>query len=259
MSLLARLAVALVIAVAFATWLAPSSTEQPPREEPKAIRIAAIALPEELPAAPDQEPAPARRPDPPPRPPTDPPSQPAEKHEVVPSATDLARGEALLEAGAFPRMRASYARIGFERYRDALLALGGSFYLYDRERREILAGVDPRTESVFPAASSPGLSRWPRDVTRHLKGALEVGRSRYGSRATRVILLPPAGLDAALLGALESRLRRLGVDPGSVVRMDVVYELRAGRLHCSVLAVGLRDGGERELDLAIDLSGGTRT
>ena len=37
----------------------------------------------------------------------------------------LARGDALLRAGVFPRLRATYVRIGFPAYREAVVALGG--------------------------------------------------------------------------------------------------------------------------------------
>ena len=85
------------------------------------------------------------------------------------------------------------------------------------------------------------------------------GRKRlllHRERVSRVILLPPARLDAALLGALDAHLRALGLDPGDLLRVDVAYELRAGNLHCDVLLVAMRDGTERPLSLEIDLSGG---
>jgi hypothetical protein len=65
-------------------------------------------------------------------------------------------------------------------------------------------------------------------------------------------------VDAALLGALDQRLAELGLHPNSLLRVDVAYELRSGRLHCEVLAVALRDGSERDLGLWIDLSEGAR-
>ena len=175
---------------------------------------------------------------------------------AVPRATQLARGRALLEAGRFPRLRASYARIGFATYRDAVLELGGGFFLFDEQRRQTVARVDPRTGRIRDEAPDSALSRWPRDVTRHLKDVLQAGQRRYGSHVSRVVLLPPAALDAALLGGLDAALRARGLDPGELARVDVACELRAGRLHGTVLAIGLRDGAERALDLSIDLAAG---
>ena len=118
--------------------------------------------------------------------------------------------------------------------------------------------MDARSGLLGAEGVREELSRWPRDVTRHLQSALALGRERYGARASRVVLLPPASLDAALLGALDRRLRELGVSSDLLLRVDVAYELRGGRLHCEVLAVGLRDGSERDLGLRIDLSAGER-
>lgn len=182
----------------------------------------------------------------------------SEPAALRPDPEALARGDALLRAGAFPRLRATYSRIGFVAYREAVLALGGAFYLYDLRARRVLAEVDPRSDLLGAEGVREELSRWPRDVTRHLQGALALGRERYGARASRVVLLPPASLDAALLGALDRRLRELGVNSDSLLRVDVAYELAGGRLHCEVLSVALRDGTERELGLRIDLSAGER-
>lgn len=184
------------------------------------------------------------------------PVSPVEAPVLRPDSEALERGGALLRAGAFPRLRATYVRIGFAAYRDAVVELGGAFYLYDARARQPLAEVDPRTGSLRDAAVRTTLSRWPRDVTRHLPAALRRGRERYGQRVSRVVLLPPASLDAALLGALDQHLRGLGSSAAALLRVDVAYELRADRLHCEVLSVGLSDGSERSLGLRIDLSAG---
>ena len=182
----------------------------------------------------------------------------SESAALRPDPEALARGDALLRAGAFPRLRATYIRIGFAAYRDAVLELGGAFYLYDLRARRVLAEVDPHSGLLGAERVPEELSRWPRDVTRHLEGALALGRERYGARASRVVLLPPASLDAALLGALDRRLRELGVSSDSLLRVDVAYELGGGRLHCEVLTVALRDGSEHDLGLRVDLSSGER-
>jgi hypothetical protein len=220
-----------------------------PAAEEQRIEIVRIEMPPE----PDLEPKAAADP-PPPRPePPAPPSQPA---QTVPEAEVLARGGSLLRAGKFPRLRATYSRIGFPAYRDAVLDLGGAFFLFDPMTRQPVAKVDPRTGLVSAERVRVDLSRWPRDVTRHLPETLRLGQAHYGPRITRVILLPPARLDAALLGALEDHLRALGLDAQSLLRVDVAYELRSGSLHCDVLLVALRDGSERPVSLEIDLSGG---
>ena len=239
--------------------VAPGAEPQSVPDPPDAIEIARIELPvepppPEPPREPESEPRSPSRPKPPP--PPEPPTQPAaDATPVVPAPDTVARGEALLRSGSFPRLRASYARIGFPRYRDAVLALGGAFYLFDRERRRPVAQLDPRTGLILEQAPGPELSRWPRDVTRHLPEALASGQARYGSRVSRVILLPPSRVDAALLGALDYHLRSLHLESGALVRVDVAYVLDAGRLQCDVLAVALRDGSERPLDLRIDLTG----
>ena len=276
-----RTAAALVVALLVMICLAPDSERaleiepDSPASPPLAtIEITRVELPEPQPAPapvpepvpmpaptvkpePKPEPAPeAKRPKPPPPKPA---GVPAKAEPVRPGSDVLARGHSLLRAGAFPRLRASYARIGFPRYRDAVLGLGGVFYLFDPGSRQVLAQVDPLTNANFAVVERSDLSQWPRDVTRHLAEALERGRVRYGERAGRVILLPPARIDAALLGALDQELRARSLAPETLARVDVAYEMRDGRLHCEVLAVALGEAGERPLDLLIDLSGGVRT
>jgi hypothetical protein len=214
-------------------------------EEPP-IRVA-LAAPPEPERIPEATPDPPRA-SPPPR------SSPAEPPAVVPDSAALERGAELMESGTFPRLRATYHRIGFADYRDAMLALGGRFFLFDSSERRPVAEIEPRSGAIRGETVRPGLSRWPRDVTRHLASALEEGRRRYGARVTRVVLLPPRGLDAALLGALDARLREVGLRPSDALQVSVAYEMRGVRLHCAVVGVTLRDGTERPLPLLVDLS-----
>ncbi len=255
MSHTSRVAVILSSAFAVAWLLTPLSGPAPPatHETPERverwerIEIEHVAVPEAKPAAPESRNPPPPRPKPRPRPS----GVPAQR-----ASNELARGERLLEAGSFPQLRATYRRIGFDAYRDAVLALGGSFFLFDAAARRPLAEIDPRTGAVTSREQRPGLSRWPRDVTRHLPLALERGRQRWGERASRVILLPPAFVDAALLGALDAHLRAQGERGERLVAVDLAYELRDGRLGCEVLALSLRDGTRRRVGLHVDLSRG---
>lgn len=235
------------------TPVAPSVHEperEPEREAPSAaIEIASVKLPPR-PAPRSVRPAPPIPPAPPAR----------ERAEPVhPDSELLSRGAELLAEGAFPRLRATYIRIGFDAYRRALVGLGGAFYLYDGRERQPVVEVDGVTGDLGSEGWRSELSRWPRDVTRHLPGALERGRRRYGARVSHVVLLPPARLDAALLGAVDRRMRELGLDARSLLHIDVAYELRGDRLECDVLAVGLSDGTERDLGLLVDLSFGDRS
>ena len=247
---------ALAVALLVVALLAPGSSTDAvavvdaatPVETPDVIRVVHVErTPPPLPTPPPRKP---RRP---PKPRT--PGLPAQRAAVMPSANAIARGQMLLEEGRFPRLRASYSHIGFERYRDAVTALGAGFYLFDPAERRLLAQVDPVTGESVERATPGDLSHWPRDVSRHLEAALRAGRERYGERAGRVVLLPPVSVDASLLGALDQALRAQSLDARDLVRVDLVYELRGGRLHCDVLAIALRDGSERSLDLLIDLSG----
>ncbi len=249
--------VAVILGSAFAvTWmLTPRSApvpapmnETPERVERwERIEIEHVAVPDTTPAAPEpRNPAPPR-----PKPRPRPSGIPAQR-----ASNELARGERLLEAGSFPQLRATDRRIGFGAYRDAVLALGGRFFLFDAVERRPLAEIDPRTGAVTSRELRPGLSRWPRDVTRHVPRALERGRRRVGEHASRVILLPPAHVDAALLGALDTHLRAQGERGDRLVAVDLAYELRDGRLGCEVLALSLRDGKRRSVGLHVDLSGG---
>ncbi|MEE9281155.1 MAG: hypothetical protein V3V67_13365 [Myxococcota bacterium] len=224
----AALAVILLFGSSRAGKSESAAAERAPLETPVAIEIARIEL------------SPRAEPEPPP--------------PTGPDAGVLRRGSALLRAGSFPRLRATYVRIGFAAYREAVVELGGAFYLYDARARQALAEVDPLSGRLRAEGVREELSRWPRDVTRHLPDALRRGRERYGSRVSRVVLLPPASLDAALLGALDQHLRELGLDADGLLRVDVAYELRGDRLQCEVLSVALRDGSERELGLRIDLT-----
>ena len=88
-------------------------------EAPDVIRVARL----ELTPRPPPAPAPQRRkPRRPPKPRTR--GLPAQRVTVMPDPSAIARGQVLLDEGRFPRLRASYAHIGFERYRDAVSALG---------------------------------------------------------------------------------------------------------------------------------------
>lgn len=240
-------------ALAVAWLLTPAAEPRPTAQSDAAperwerIEIERVVPPDA--AAPTPAPE-ARRPDPPPPPRPRPTGIPAQQ-----SAQALARGERLLEAGSFPQLRATYRRIGFDAYRDAMLALGGGFFVFDAAERRPLAEIDPRTGAVRSRELRPGLSRWPRDVTPHLPRALERGRARWGERASRVVLLPPARVDAALLGALDAHLRARGESGDRLVGVDVAYELRDGRLGCEVLSLSLRDGTRRSVGLHVDLSG----
>jgi hypothetical protein len=262
---LAQGALAIGVATAIAWWLDPGTppeawsraSEDPPApdipkltevvvlpptpEEPVAAAVTAVERSEVEPAPPPRAPATAA-------------SAPAQPPARVPSAAEVRRGEALLDAGAFPRVRATYARIGFEAYRDAMLALGGRFFLFDPSKRSPVAEVDPASGAVLGERLPPGLSRWPRDVTRHVPAILSRGQTVYGPRVSRVVLLPPAGVDAALLGALDQGMRRVGLEPSQASVVDVAYELRRGRLHCAILAVTLRNAEPRALPLVVDLS-----
>ena len=248
-------AAAFGVALVVLLLLSPSLREQLARPlarsspAPVERRIEIVEI--ELPAEPEA------RPLPPPRPAPSPPPLPATQ---VPSSDALERGESLLRSGRFPHLRASYGRIGFEAYRDAMLELGGVFFLFDGKARQPVAEVDPQTGALGGEFVRADLSRWPRDVTRHLSEPLRLGQASYGPRVSRVILLPPARLDAALLGGLDAHLRALDLDPGDLLRVDLAYELRGGNLYCDVLLAAMRDGTERSLSLQIDLSGGmTRT
>jgi hypothetical protein len=234
----------------------------PPPPEAESGDERAKQEPEEAQIRIDLAPPPAPPPKPPRAPsraeaPSDsgsPPEVAAAAPVVVPSSATFQRGGELMEAGSFPRLRATYQRIGFADYRDAMVALGGRFYLFDASKRRPVAEIEPRSGTVLGEAVPARLSRWPRDVTRHLQPALENGRSRYGERVTRIVLLPPRSLDAALLGALDARMRAVELNAADVLGVSVAYELRGGRLHCSVLGVTLRDGQERSLPLVVDLS-----
>lgn len=241
------LVVLLLLSPSLREALARPLARSSPASVERRIEIVEIELPAE----------PEARPLPPPRPA---PSPPPLRATQVPSSDALERGESLLRSGRFPHLRASYGRIGFEAYRDAMLELGGVFFLFDGKARQPVAEVNPRTGALGGELVRADLSRWPRDVTRHLSEPLRLGQASYGPRVSRVILLPPARLDAALLGGLDAHLRALDLDPGDLLRVDLAYELRGGNLYCDVLLVAMRDGTERSLSLQIDLSGGmTRT
>jgi len=169
----------------------------------------------------------------------------------------LAIGRYRLEEGRYPHQRASYARIGFEAYRDAMLALGGAFFLFDTRSDRVLAQVNPYTLEMR-AVDTPAshLSRWPRDVTRHLGAALDAPNARRDfGRATRVVLLPPADIDAALVGGLDRALQRMGMNIERVTQVLLTYELTDAGLECEVSKLALRDGTEKPVSLRLSLSG----
>ncbi len=86
-------------------------------------------------------------------------------------------------------------------------------------------------------------------------GSASTPRAELGERASHVVLLPPARLDAALLSGLDHLLRKNGIDPGRVSGFYGAYELRGRRLHCTVLSTTFKDGSERPVSFSIDLGG----
>jgi hypothetical protein len=178
--------------------------------------------------------------------------------QLVPlTASSMARGRELLGSGRYPRFRAYTDRIGFERYRDAILALGGAFYIYDARTRERVAKLDPRSLEVLPLLQRgvpESLSPFPRDVTGKLPPLPKAAREQVGT-GKRVILLFPSAVDAALVGGLHEALRRERIDPESLTSADLHYELADGRLVADVFSVSLRGRGERAVSARIALSG----
>lgn len=272
---LVTFALALAVAALFEERLARFSAQrasEPAREESPRIRIARIerspdprrapATPEPAAAGPTAKPTPATARLPRPAPegpkPSPPRGTPAQakppRTSFVPTADAVARGRALLEAGLFPRLRATYARIGFPAYRDAMVALGARFFLYDARRRVPVAEVDPTSGRRLAGTDLAGLSRWPRDVTRHVSFALPTA----AGGASRVVLLPPARVDAALVGAVERFASPRGLEASEIARLDLAYEIRDGRLRCEVLVAATRDGSETPLALLVDLGAAGR-
>lgn len=172
----------------------------------------------------------------------------------TPSALDYLKGDRLLEGG-FPRLHATYERLGFPAYRDAVLALGGEFFVWDGSENQPIAHLDTRTGATSEASIPSDLSRWPRDVTMHLEPARERSKEEFGERASHVVLLPPTRLDAALLSGLNHLLEQNDVDPASVSGFFGAYELRGRRLYCVVLSTSFKDGTERPVSFSIDLGG----
>ncbi len=176
---------------------------------------------------------------------------PARRPEARTVSTEetIVRGRRLLDSGRFPRLRGTYERIGFEAYRGAMERLGARIFFYDGLHRRPVAEIEGEL-----APTSSELSRWPRDLTRHLESELREGRELHGTHVSRVVLLPPARLDALLLGSVEESLQRRGLDPTLLSRLDLAYEIREGRLGCELLTAGMQDGTEVSLGLHVDLS-----
>lgn len=223
----------------------PLGARREPEETPTAPHTIRIARIEQSPASrgEPESPAPAL----PRAGAPEPPNPPTRSADDAWNEERLQSGHRWLASGEFPELRATYRRIGFPAYRDAMQALGARFFLYDVSRRRLMAEVDPASGQRLPGASRSGLSAWPRDVTRHMSRAID-------SEASRVVLLPPVELDAALLGSVDTHLRAHMLDPSGVRRLDLAYELQAGRLGCEVLAAAFADGSERTLSLRVDLS-----
>ncbi len=257
-----RALVALASAAGVSWLLWPGASEP---FEPKPVTVLELpAIVEVTPVELPPPPAPAE--EPPPQPPPAAPASSAPPPSSLPTITatarlaapsrraaeELRRPRGDLSEGRLPKVKASGP--DFAAYRDAMLALGGGFFLYDASAKRLLAEIDALSGEIRSEGLRKGLSDWPRDLTPLFKAALELGQQRYGARASRVVLLPPASIDAALVAALVRELPPLGVDVDAVVRVDLVYELRGGRLECEVVGVGLRDAADRALELRVTLS-----
>lgn len=225
----------------------PPAEEVQDGEEPTKAKVSPIVFERPKPQIAVQV---AKAPAPKPRKPVAPPL--LEAATFVPGPSDFLKGQRLLEGG-FPRMVATYERIGFSRYTEEAQALGGQFFLWDSESNHPVARLDPKTGEAWEGPLSSHLSRWPRDVSAHLGDAIARHRGDYGHRASHAVLLPPVRVDEAILSGLDHLLRLNGIDPASVGSFFGAYELRGDHLVYVVLSATLKNGTQREVSFAIDL------
>lgn len=161
------------------------------------------------------------------------------------------------ERGGFPPISARYAHLGFPVYAAAMERVGGRFFLFDGVdlRAEIdrpsghllpiepqrLRGLSPRSRDL---SDEPALARYP----------AEAARAR-GPAPYRVVLLVPAPVDQAIVGAIAQTLEGRGIDPSDFTAFEARYhQTSGGELILHIDAGRLARGGTILVDVAVNLS-----
>lgn len=183
--------------------------------------------------------------------------------EVAVSRELLDRGRALMEEGRFPGLTAYYNRtIGFSRYAEAMIQLGGRLFVRDMDALELRAEVDLVRNRLLPVdrRSLAHLSPRSRDLSDEpaLQRFVIKAESAYGSARYSIILLVPIQVDAFLTAGMEEGLSRLGLSLDNFISFEGQYQGQGGDLVLKILFGMTRAGEKVPLRLAFNFSAAAR-
>lgn len=185
----------------------------------------------------------------------EPPELAAQPEPMPVGPTEVARGEALLDAGgSFPVLNFDYEAFpSFRSYARAMVRLGARFVIVDR--REIVSGLDIETGAIAEFSGAARFSPRARDYTGEpgLDAPARAARERFGERAV-VMMLVPRSLDAGLFGGLARVLDESGQSRDALREIRGRYERAAGGgVHLRVDAALRRDGRSVPIETLFDL------
>lgn len=196
------------------------------------------------------------------------PSLPARAEAVAPEPADIPvtravmdRGRQMLsgDEGRLPTIVAHYRdTLGFQGYARAVRSFGGRFFVRDVDARVLRAEIDVSGGRLLPvdrsglAALSP-LSRDLSDEPALRRFTLEAKRT-YGPARYIVLLLLPAPVDAAVLGALDAALRAAARAPQEFVVVEGEYRQRGGDLVLEFASARSRSGELLAVRATVNLS-----
>lgn len=183
------------------------------------------------------------------------------KQTFAPSAAIVKAGANLTgkkgeKIGAFPQIVADYnAKLGINRYMAAMNAMGGRFYILDKQLGKIKCRIDVANQTLVPKGSLWGLSPRSRAVNNEpaLAPLLEQARKEYGAGDYGIILLIPLNVDQYLIGALDKGMRQLNRNLKNISMFKGYYAQRGNELYLNVQSANMKQGSRLPLNFIIRL------
>jgi hypothetical protein len=247
---------ALILLLLFLGALAPKDhqpllddeKDKPMVEKAETIQITVSEWREEVPAAaPKPAPQPPKTVSPPPQPPVTAP--------LPLAATPASTASTKETAGFTLPISANYRRtLGFRKYAESMLALGGTFLIFDGDKIRATVDVLNPGISTVELNQLAGMSPRSREITDvALASCLEEARLRLGAGYYSVILLLPIQKDAEIQQAALRMLDASGAKASDVIRIEAEYRKDGNRLELVFTEVLLRDQPPKTVNFAITL------
>lgn len=174
----------------------------------------------------------------------------------APSAITPASTASTKEPAGFTLpISANYRRtLGFRKYAESMLELGGVFLIFDGDKIRATADVLNASISAVEPNQLAGMSPRSREITDlALTTCLEETRLRLGPGFYSVILLLPMQKDAQIQQAALRMLDASGVKASDAIRIEAEYRKDGEHLELVFTEVVLRDQPPRAVNFAITL------